>query len=152
MQTFNMNIFILESAAQRLDRCAFGIHGGLVPSHPCQHPMLLTSFQIFGGWIVVSPVVWIWCFIMLNTFPHKYCTPVCFFSDKGTHVLWSMFVYTCFSTIVSFPNQFLILNYKYLSHCTLSFSIILSGDPTSVSWTLSKSFVPSSTPSSAIYS
>lgn len=102
----------------------------------CRPPWRSGSFTSLPTSDVVDFISSIWglnssipCGLNLMThhvdcFPHRYCTPVSFFPDKGTHLLWSMFVCTYFSTIVSLPNQFLILNYKYLvllSHCTCSF-------------------------------
>lgn len=129
----------------------------------CRHPWRSGSFTSLPTNDVVDFISNIWglnsripCGLHLMThhvdcFPPQILHPAMFLFWQR----YSMFVCTDFSTIVSLPNQFLILNYKYLvllSHGTHSFSIVLSGDPTSVSWTLSKSFVPSSTPSSAIYS
>lgn len=114
----------------------------------CRHPWRSGSFTSLPTSDVVDFISNVWglnssipCDLNLmphhvGYFPTQIMHPGLFLSDKGTHVPWSMFVCTYFSTIVSFPNQFLISNYKYLvllSHCTLYFSMVLSGDPTSVS-------------------
>lgn len=157
MQIFEVQIFVLVFAAKQLDKCAVSIlwRSGSFTSLPTPDVVCfilniwgmyssiscslnLCSFDSSSCWILLHTNISHWYVSFLTKVPMR--------SIQGLSVsifpLWFLF------------QIMLGLNYKcpfLFNHCRLPSLVVLSGVPTIVSWTLNKSFVLSSTPTSAIY-